>query len=503
MPLNYSKWDQLEVSDDSDIEGHPNVDKRSLIRWKQRDIHEKRDARKHRIAYLRAQTDCNNVLLPRIKEISEKLSNPAADPPPTVFFNSLVERLEKQPLKDCPPGNNPEKLEQTYDGMLLSLLRKVGDEARTKVKEENVPEAERDERIGKDLAERMKGHVKQLSETLEKEETELESEIKEQKKHITSDDIHEGFESKYVPPKPTPAALPAASDKPPKTTGTKTTEYEVLNPKAAAVPSSSSAPAPSEEEAEAADDEEEESLPELTPSLEAFSQLPVRAYDKSFEFIQQHRDVVVPGASDALLVAAFRAQREGKSKYARQCVHQSLLLQYCDKLGVDGVRVFFKKMIQGDPRPKKVFEDDVEGTYKHLQERVKASLEEQEAGQEQIQLVCENPDQNISFNVPDGPPPEDLRLEGPGTEGLDVEEVRKALQFRWDVFSGFPKDLQDALSSGELVGVNKVLGNMDVPTAEAVVQKLDMAGILNFAEGGIRDETDAGKAVAESAPTTA
>lgn len=48
MPLNYSKWDKLEVgilrsccasqadivqlSDDSDIEGHPNVDKRSLIR---------------------------------------------------------------------------------------------------------------------------------------------------------------------------------------------------------------------------------------------------------------------------------------------------------------------------------------------------------------------------------------------------------------------------------------------------------------------------------------
>lgn len=53
MPLNYSKWDQLEVSefyvyylinaecldstiqlsDDSDIEGHPNVDKKSLIRF--------------------------------------------------------------------------------------------------------------------------------------------------------------------------------------------------------------------------------------------------------------------------------------------------------------------------------------------------------------------------------------------------------------------------------------------------------------------------------------
>jgi cell division cycle protein 37 len=31
--LNYSKWDQLELSDDSDIEGHPNVDKKSLIKF--------------------------------------------------------------------------------------------------------------------------------------------------------------------------------------------------------------------------------------------------------------------------------------------------------------------------------------------------------------------------------------------------------------------------------------------------------------------------------------
>jgi cell division cycle protein 37 len=77
--------------------------------------------------------------------------------------------------------------------------------------------------------------------------------------------------------------------------------------------------------------------------LTLFSQLPLGAYQNSFEFIQSHRDVIVPGASDALLVAAFRAETEGKSDYAKKCVHQSLLLQYCEKLGGDGVRVFFKK----------------------------------------------------------------------------------------------------------------------------------------------------------------
>ena len=52
-----------------------------------------------------------------------------------------------------------------------------------------------------------------------------------------------------------------------------------------------------------------------------------------------------------------------------------------------------------------------------------AKKEEAEAASpgEQIQLVAENPDTVISFNVPDGPPPENLVLEGPGTEGMDVE----------------------------------------------------------------------------------
>lgn len=146
-------------------------------------------------------------------------------------------------------------------------------------------------------------------------------------------------------------------------------------------------------------------------------------------------------------------------------------------------------MVGGDKRAIKVFEDDVENTYKHIVTRAKIAEDEEAQGREQIQLVPENPSQSISFNVPDGPPPEHLVLEGPGTEGMDVEEVKKALEFRWNVFQGFSPALQEALRSGGLDGVNKVLGKMSVPEAEGIVNSLDLAGILNFAEGGIRDET--------------
>ncbi|KAJ7069765.1 Cdc37 N terminal kinase binding-domain-containing protein [Mycena amicta] len=488
MPLNYSKWDQLELSDDSDIEEHPNVDKRSLIRWKQRDIHEKREARKHKIGQLEAQIACNNVLLPRIQQIATTLKSDTADKPRTVYFNSLVEQLEKNPSKDCPPGNDPSKLEHTYDGMLLSLLRQVGDSANVAVKEAAVSADEREERLGKALAQGIAEHVTQLKQTIDDDGKTLAEELKEQKKHITSEDLHDGFSNKYVPPQPAPAPLPIAAKLDPPTSKKKTTtttEYEVIN-------------APSESKAEEAideDDEVDDDIANLTPVLEAFSQIPIRAFEQSFSYIQQHRDVVVAGASDSLLGAAFKAQYDGKPKYAKQCVHQSLLLQYGDKLGVDGLSVFFKKMIAGDKRAESVFLDDVEKTYNHLAHRVKKNQEEaKNGGRETIMLQTDN-ETDISFNVPTGPPPKELVL-GEGMEDMDIEEVRKALQFRWDVFRGLPENLQKALQTEQLSEVNKVLGAMEVEEAEDVLQRLDMAGIIPFSESGVRDETPAGRAAA-------
>lgn len=118
-----------------------------------------------------------------------------------------------------------------------------------------------------------------------------------------------------------------------------TTEIEVLNPTAS--PPQAPTPDPSPDEAEDSDNE----LPVLTPSLAGFSQIPVGQYAQSFEYIQKHRDVVVDGAVDALLVAAFESERAGDSKHAKQCIHQGLLLQYGEKLGPDGVRLFFQKCV--------------------------------------------------------------------------------------------------------------------------------------------------------------
>lgn len=165
-----------------------------IYRWRQRDIHEKREARKAKIGQLQANIDCDNVLLPRVTEMAEKLADPGTNR--ISYFNSLVEKLEKNPSKDCPPRNDPTKPEQTYDGMLLILLRGVTDAVKKRIAASNLSESEKEERLGQELAAEMAMHVKQLKKTINDKERELETELQEQKKKITSDDLHDGFDSK-------------------------------------------------------------------------------------------------------------------------------------------------------------------------------------------------------------------------------------------------------------------------------------------------------------------
>ena len=99
----------------------------------------------------------------------------------------------------------------------------------------------------------------------------------------------------------------------------------------------------SDSEADSSDDE----VPELTPALLAFSKLPIGGYEPSFKFISVHPEVLNGEESiDALMMEGFNQQlKGGNSERAKRCVHQSLLLTYCQKLGKDGVALFFKRCV--------------------------------------------------------------------------------------------------------------------------------------------------------------
>ncbi|KAG9018697.1 hsp90 co-chaperone Cdc37 [Tulasnella sp. 427] len=482
MPLNYSKWDALELSDDSDIEGHPNVDHKSLVRWKQRDIHERREARKRRIAEYKTILALNEVLIPRVKSIMKDVGEGGPSK-----YSAIVEQLTTAPSDAKPAGSGPNQ--PSYDTILGNMLIKIKDDLKTKGV--NSPDTIQ-------LTEAIQGHLDKIVEKDNETKEALQEEEEEQKKKITSDDIHEGFSSTGLAthdPEPEPKKKAKAKAEP---------EIEVLNP---GVKMKELAPETSPSDAAEADDEEEEDdenerVPDLSPTLLQFSKISVGDFESSYRFIQAHtKDFRREGIYDELVIAGFRAAIRGDKNYAKQCIHQALIIQYCDKLGKDGVSLFFKRMLSGDPRSRQVFDGDFKETFKMMLARAENAKKEDEA-KERIQLVAEDSSSTITFNVPDGPPPETIKLEGPGTEGLDVEEVRKALQARWDIYESFPAPLKKALKTGKLDAVNDVLGDMEVTEAEEVVKFLEIAGILSFSKSGIVDETgknDAGAAEGEAA----
>ncbi|WVF70201.1 hypothetical protein IAT40_004989 [Kwoniella sp. CBS 6097] len=507
MPLNYSKWDNLELSDDSDIEEHPNVDKRSMIKWKQRDIHEKREQKKLQIAKLKSELELNSVLRPRIESVISGTSSKGVD-----HYRAVQRRLKEQPSDEKPNTGSPNQ--PTYDMMMGQLLSDVFREAAwivdgavvkngvvfqdgKKVDEKTgspswaegmtLPDNKKDS-LAVALEERLTWHIKELDRRSAEVKKEIEKEEAEQNKKITSEGIHEGWSSSSVNrSKPSPFDdKPKAASQAKKSTE-KTETIEVLNPKAS-TSSSTAAATPAEPVAEADDDD---TFGPLSASGRAFAQIPLGEFEKSYAFIQKDSSVLSEATHDSLLAEAFDAERRGDKGLAQRCVHQSLLVNYCRQLGKDGVGLFFQKMITRNPKSIEMFAQDFKQTYERIARRTVEMVAEEEASgeREQIQLVAEDPNIKIGFNLPDGPPPEDLRLEGEGTEEMDIEQVKLFLQRKWEIFQSFDDRLKEALKSEDLDQVNKVLGKMKVADAEQVVELMQEGGMLSFSEQGVRDMT--------------
>ena len=217
-----------------------------MIKWKQRDIHEKRDARRLRIAKLQSELSLNNVLRPRIQSVISGLSERGID-----HFRAVQRRLKETPSSDKPEtgaSNQP-----TYDMMLAQLLGDVWRESvwiaegatadggavmkdGKKIDEKGdepawstgaIPDGKK-EGLTRALESRMNWHLVELDRRDGDVKDELEEEEREQKKKITSEDIKDGWSQSTVAPlKPSPL-----EDRPrpkPKATKETTETLEVLN----------------------------------------------------------------------------------------------------------------------------------------------------------------------------------------------------------------------------------------------------------------------------------
>lgn len=75
----------------------------------------------------------------------------------------------------------------------------------------------------------------------------------------------------------------------------------------------------------------------------AFSHIPALDFRAAFQAISKTPTLLVEETTDALLVEAFSLAMKGQDVRARQCVEKALTIQYCMKLGRDGVSLFFRR----------------------------------------------------------------------------------------------------------------------------------------------------------------
>jgi cell division cycle protein 37 len=440
MPVDYSKWDALELSDDSDIEVHPNVDKRSFIRAKQNQIHQERQQRKHEIETLKYERIINDGLLKRISGLLASLrahaSEAALRNPGELAFQAVMESAGK-PENDKPPPR-PEGIHSgetelpTYSKMMATLLDQVN-----KALDEKKP----DDRYTAMIAE-IQEHEDKVTQLQKDLHARLEQLNKEEGKKITSEGLRMGFDSSHVS-KSSPADKAGDSGK-----------VELLNPNFSGTQALPAQGESSAGQGDAAADDDGEV--EASPAGKKFATIPANDYSSSLQFLNHNPHVLTERETDGLLVMAFDAALESKDDLARQCIHQALLLQYCRALGKDGVGLFFKRITTKGHQAQEVFYKDVQDTYMRIRGRAREIVaerakEEAQGGVEQIQLHAVEPGTVIQITIPPA-----------GSEDAEVQRARS-------IFEGFAPDMRKALESGKLDEVNEVLGKMKVEDAEELV----------------------------------
>lgn len=480
MPVDYSKWvsinprhpspslpltfpplqDALELSDDSDVEVHPNVDKRSFIRAKQNQIHQERQQRKFRIDGLKYEITLHETLLKRISNLVAALKSRAEEAatrsPAEVAFQAVMESAgdpKDDKLPPLPEGIQPNPDQpKSYSQMMAGLLDQVN-----KALDEKKP----DDRYTAMLVE-VEQHQAQVKTLIKESGEELAQLQKEEGKKITSDSIHTGFDSSHVNKS--------------KSAGGDSTQVELLNPSFnTSGPSSGDKDKAGSGAGAAADDDEEI---EASPRAREFAAIKTSDYAASLRFLGEHPEILTEKETDGLLVLAFDAALEKKDDLARQCVHQALLLQYCRALGKDGVALFFKRITTKGHQAQDVFYRDVQDTYMRIKNRSREIIAErakEPEGIEQIQLHAVEPGTVIQIHVP----PTD-------SEDPEVQQARQ-------IYDTFKPEMRTALETGELDKVNKVLGDMSIEDAEELVGKFGQAGILSMEEQIIDATTEEGQ----------
>lgn len=524
MPIDYSKWDKIEISDDSDIEVHPNVDKKSFIKWKQRDIHEKRAQRNIEIKSILVQLTMYAKLNTRVEYLTEQLKpeqflendvvmktlDAKFDPKEKFNYEELIKEKGdtlRKGLKDL--HFEPEETENTpcYNEMIEDLLIQIKDDH---------PDAKTD---GFKLVEYLKEHRAKIDDVMSKQTIKLDDLLYQRAQLIVSDDLHTGFDRSFMNKdkgdeddddddgqkgkrnvkdqnKPTKKETVTTSE----TVNTSSRSLGNAAPSAVSASSASSASsvpsAPSQSSyssttAQVSTGEKSEAdildELELKPETEKFGKLPTTSLSDSADFLIKHTKICTEQQKDALMMSAFDAQLEGNTTRLKQIVHQALILQYIVQLKgsntsrddtIRAIKLFFSKF-QSEEKMQAFFNEEFTNTVNHIIQRCKIIKQEQEEraaaantegdGNDEealIQLRALDENTTLSVNIPEE-----------GTQEYEIFKTKLSVEF------------QRAIMTQSLDEVNKEFAKLKVEDAEKILEIFNECGAIGVS-GYLEDEQE-------------
>ncbi|KAJ2838886.1 hsp90 co-chaperone Cdc37 [Coemansia erecta] len=453
MPIDYSKWDNLELSDDSDVEVHPNIERGTFMRLRQQKIREDRENRRLRKERAEAMIAMNKDLVDRISQLRDQVA--AADEPAMEAISRQWEQDVEQSRafkekRDAAIKEGTEPAHPSEEEMLAALKARVSDDLLKVTAKVDTLDAKR-----KEYTAQLGVHIEKLQKSLKDAERELQEVNREIATHIAPDSIaHTGFDRSFVSKGDSSAAGKAKQ--------TVTTD-EVLNPDSVGKFDSPAATTDGDDDADAIDDEGELRIDD---DAKKFANL--ISMSDSMDYILKHLGVVSEKKSDQIMGHAFTHQLAGRTAKAKQYVHQGLILTYILQLGSSsGVNMFFSRVGVKGSKPQEMFLKDVDARYKHIVERCKVIKSESEQNNESevesIQLQTDGPNAQISISVPD----ESNKDEDPE---------------RLELFKQLPEAFQDALKVGTIEALNDVLATTPGSEAEHILQICGQGHFLKIDE---------------------
>ncbi|KAJ1857951.1 hsp90 co-chaperone Cdc37 [Coemansia sp. RSA 1822] len=453
MPIDYSKWDNLELSDDSDVEVHPNIERGTFMRLRQQKIREDRENRRLKKERAEAMIAMNKDLVDRISQLRDQVA--AADEPAMEAISRQWEQDVEQSRafkekRDAAIKEGTEPAHPSEEEMLAALKARVSDDLLKVTAKIDTLDAKR-----KEYTTQLEVHIAKLQKSLKDAERELEEVNREIATHIAPDSIaHTGFDRSFVSKGDSSAAGKAKQ--------TVTTD-EVLNPDSVGKFDNPAATTDDDVDADAIDDE---GGLRIDDDAKKFASL--ISMSDSMDYILKHLGVVSEKKSDQIMGHAFTHQLAGRTAKAKQYVHQGLILTYILQLGSSsGVNMFFSRVGVKGSKPQEMFLKDVDARYKHIVERCKVIKSEGEQNNESevesIQLQTDGPNAQISISVPDE-----------SNKDEDPERV--------ELFKQLPEAFQDALKVGTIEALNEVLATTPGSEAEHILQICGQGQFLKIDE---------------------